>query len=64
MSIYCTRCQGTGFINIPTDDLDFETDDIELLKKFIESKKEEYPDFSVCDCCGNGENWYGEPGQH
>jgi hypothetical protein len=18
----------------------------------------------VCDCCGDGEGWYGEPGQH
>jgi hypothetical protein len=21
-------------------------------------------DVQVCDCCGDGENWYGEPGQH
>ena len=21
-------------------------------------------DAQVCDCCGNGEEWYGEPGEH
>jgi hypothetical protein len=21
-------------------------------------------DVSVCDCCGDGENWYGVPGEH
>jgi len=21
-------------------------------------------DVQVCDCCGNGEDWYGEPGYH
>lgn len=21
-------------------------------------------DFQVCDCCGDGQNWYGQPGEH
>lgn len=25
---------------------------------------ESFHDVSVCDCCGNGEEWYGEPGRH
>jgi alpha-glucuronidase len=27
---------------------------------------QEHPesDVQVCDCCGNGEEWYGEPGHH
>jgi hypothetical protein len=59
MSINCTRCAGTGFINLP-DEL-FEQG-IESVKKWIA----EHPDTdaSICDCCGNGEDWYGEPGQH
>jgi hypothetical protein len=27
-------------------------------------KANSHHDVSVCDCCGNGENWYGEAGQH
>lgn len=60
MSIQCTKCQGTGFLNIeqyPSDDLD-----IEKVLKYIKDNPE--TDIMICDCCGDGEDWYGEPGQH
>jgi len=67
MSQVCTRCKGTGFLNL--DQVDDET-----LKLFDESgvygvillwiDEHKNHDVSVCDCCGNGEEWYGTPGEH
>ena len=37
----CTRCEGTGFLNLEQDDFS-----------------------QLCDCCGNGKEWYGIPGEH
>jgi len=63
----CTRCEGTGFLNLHQVDED-------TLKRFDEFGGGEiilnwitdHPDsdVSVCDCCGNGETWYGTPGEH
>ena len=40
-----------------------DTDDWHaLVKRWIEA--EEGHDVTVCDCCGNTEEWYGEPGIH
>jgi hypothetical protein len=55
----CTRCQGTGFLNWPTDII-IPVLDFDEMKKYIGK----WEDFQVCDCCGNGEDWYGEPGEH
>lgn len=56
----CTRCSGTGFINaqcVPSD--------IEGWNNILAWIEVNQPtDASVCDCCGNSETWYGEPGQH
>ena len=58
----CTRCDGTGFLNIfqvPNDVFDKGT---ESVLEWI--KNNENHDVTICDCCGNGEEWYGEPGEH
>jgi hypothetical protein len=58
----CNVCKGTGFKNthqLPERILGLETDGI---LKWI-SENDGY-DVCVCDCCGDGEVWYGEPGQH
>lgn len=34
----------------------------ETVLKWIENNQDH--DVQVCDCCGNGEVWWGEPGQH
>lgn len=61
----CNVCEGTGFKNlhqIPEDEL--ESDDLsEAVPKWILAQTELH-DVCVCDCCGDGENWHGEPGQH
>lgn len=44
----CTRCQSSGFLNIT------QVDEL-TLKQF---------DVQVCDCCGDGEYWYGTAGHH
>ncbi len=64
MATTCTRCSG-GFLN-----LDQIVDvpgvvypaDIESILKWIDEHVDH--DVSVCDCCGDGEDWYGEPGEH
>jgi len=69
VSTTCTRCEGTGFLNIdqiPEGEFDFCNEmgkdfHAEILK-WIERNKDH--DVQVCDCCGDGENWYGEPGEH
>lgn len=68
----CTRCQGTGFLNIHQlpDELQiigflngFETDNWhEYVLMWINNNDNH--DVSVCDCCGDGEYWYGNIGEH
>jgi len=67
MSLICTRCSGTGFLNL------HQVDD-ETLKRFNETGNHDIiedwidthltNDVQICDCCGNGETWYGIPGEH
>lgn len=60
----CTRCGSTGFLNLP-DDIEFSRMDNDDILEFINGRKDEYPDTTVCDCCGNGDDtWYGTPGEH
>ena len=62
----CTRCQGTGFLNI--EQVDEKTCALsdekghEVILEWI--KDNENHDVQVCDCCGDGEDWYGEIGCH
>lgn len=65
MPITCTRCEGTGFINlhqIPENDLPPDNELIDEIPKWIASHSDH--DVSVCDCCGDGNYWYGFPGEH
>jgi len=63
MSIQCTVCEGTGFKNIeqlPEELLN--NFDYEKVLLWITSNVNH--DVCVCDCCGDGEGWYGTPGEH
>lgn len=62
----CTRCEGTGFLNIN------QVDD-EVLKQFdqtgnhsliIEWAETHESDVGFCDCCGDGDGWYDIAGEH
>jgi len=62
----CNVCQGTGLKNlhqIPESVMDLMSDIIEDVPKWITAQTEPN-DVCVCDCCGNGDVWYGDPGQH
>jgi hypothetical protein len=63
----CTRCDGTGFLNLHQLDADtlalFErSGDHQIILDWIASNGNY--DVSVCDCCGDGEHWHGTPGEH
>ena len=70
MPIQCTRCQGTGFLNLhqideyqPDNAIDFpDMSDEQSILKWIATHDNH--DVQVCDCCGNGDEWYGVPGEH
>jgi len=64
----CTRCDGTGFLNNeagPNNGMTVEgIPEMDALQLQEWAKNHPESDFMVCDCCGNGEEWYGEPGEH
>jgi hypothetical protein len=62
MTTTCTRCDNTGFLNI--DQIGDWANDKETDEILEWSESNEGHDVQVCDCCGNGENWYGIPGEH
>jgi len=65
MSITCTRCDGTGFLNshqIPGSILKNSSDFQAAILEWMQSN--EGHDVMICDCCGDGEGWYGVPGEH
>ena len=68
MPTTCTRCDNTGFLNInQIDDSDLKAfektpDFHDAVLKWIRSNKGH--DVQICDCCGDGECWYGIPGEH
>lgn len=68
MSITCTRCDNTGFLNLHQIDSDIYGEDVpdmtdgEAIMKWIATHYGH--DVMVCDCCGDGESWYGIPGEH
>jgi hypothetical protein len=59
----CTRCKGTGFLNAeqlpPEDDI---FDDFPAILRWISETTGH--DVQICDCCGDGDGWYGVPGEH
>ena len=86
----CTRCEGTGFLNLEqvddeTLDRFDKTGDHQIILDWIADRQRRMAeaggcschicppchfctdlqhDVSVCDCCGDGENWHGTPGEH
>lgn len=79
MTMHCNRCDGTGFLNYDhlnegSDEYNLlrmkliitgtEDDYFEIALAVIDSEDPMYEDLSVCDCCGDGDYWYGEPGEH
>ena len=63
----CTRCEVTGFLNLhQVDEATIkrfdDSGDVQVILEWIRDNDEH--DVSVCDCCGNGESWWGEPGYH
>lgn len=59
----CNHCDNTGFLNIQQlPEVLRENFDCAVILKWITENKDH--DVSVCDCCGNGETWYGTPGEH
>ena len=64
MSMICTHCRGTGFLNIDQiPESELGDGSVEAILTWI-AKQSKPHDVTACDCCGNGETWYGEPGQH
>ena len=64
----CTRCDGSGFLNIQqVDHLTLTVFDdlgeVGVILDWIDRQTEDH-DVMVCDCCGDGDDWYGEPGTH
>ena len=84
MTTTCTRCGGTGFLNIEqVPDCISEQGYLAVLNWIDEqdalaASKDGCTchisppcewcilqhDVQVCDCCGDGSEWYGTPGEH
>jgi hypothetical protein len=68
MGLTCTRCESTGFLNLEQIDSDIYGQDVpdisdgDAIRKWINSHNNH--DVQVCDCCGDGDEWYGVPGEH
>ena len=60
MSLTCTRCRGTGFLNV--EQCPIKSSDVQKVLAWMKSN--DGHDVVICDCCGDGEGWYGEPGAH
>jgi hypothetical protein len=63
----CTRCRGTGFLNlhqVPATELAAISDDLPSKTLVWMAAQTEPHDVQVCDCCGDGNEWHGTPGEH
>jgi len=62
----CNHCQQTGFTNIHQVDtitlVEYGQHGVDVILKYIKDNPD--TNCAVCDCCGDGETWYGEPGYH
>lgn len=65
----CNPCEGTGFQNIEQVPPEIHADAIlagdfhTAILGWMATTAEPH-DVEVCDCCGDGETWYGTPGEH
>ena len=59
----CTRCEGSGFLNVEQiEDTTVHDGGHEAISQWI--KENDNHDVELCDCCSDGVEWYGEPGEH
>lgn len=56
----CTRCEGTGFLN--SHQIPACVEGRDAILHWIERTVGH--DVTICDCCGDGDIWYGVPGEH
>lgn len=59
-----TRCSGTGFLNHDQMPPEVADEGVEAVQEWLKTQDGEASDVTMCDCCGDGAAWYGEPGQH
>jgi len=65
--VMCNCCEN-GFQNleqVPETEIeaaDISNDYHAYIEKWIAANEEH--DVCICGCCGNGEGWYGTPGEH
>jgi hypothetical protein len=59
----CTRCGGTGFLNGAQVPDNVFNSGIEATRHWMITTPIAH-DVQVCDCCGNGEEWHGQAGEH
>lgn len=58
----CTRCESSGFLNIEQVPEQIADEGFEAVEKWVKENSDH--DVVICDCCGDSEGWYGEPGSH
>ena len=62
----CTRCEGTGFLNLhQVDEATLHRFDAlghQVILDWIRANVRH--DVCICDCCGDTTDWYGLPGKH
>lgn len=62
LGMTCGRCDGSGFLNIEQVPQDVQEQDTDTILKWMTANP--LTDVAICDCCGDGDGWYGEPGRH
>ncbi len=68
MPLPCTRCDSTGYLNIeqvPDEVIvEAESKDFHAVIRKLLAAGVAFSDVTVCDCCGDGDDWHGTPGEH
>ena len=65
----CQPCKGTGFVNleqVPDEVIEIAENSLVGFHDYMLEWIATFDDHDVaaCDCCGNGDGWHGEPGEH
>lgn len=60
----CTRCDGTGFLNLEQAPEHISDAGVDVTLAWLQTPEGAATDVCICDCCGDGSGWYGDPGQH
>ena len=58
----CTRCGGCGFLS--SDLIPEELIAIDDIETWMKTDDGQISGVVRCDCCGDGSQWYGTPGEH